>query len=153
MRRRRVHLPGSVWVAGFAFLALLLWWTHQTAHPSGQEGVHGVDVQAHLVDTSLSVTYAHQQWHGQSLYVLRNLSSASLKTVQVFSWSNQPLPMLWIGQSLPNNFAQSPPTVHPPVSLAPGQAVWFELSEQPPQTLTVLWLENGHSVYENVSVH
>lgn len=151
MRRVSNNRVGRL-IVGAAILAVVVWWTHSTAQPTGESSVHGEDVAAQTSDAALSIAAGQQKWYGQPLYRLENLSKQTLRTVQVFSWSNEALPLLWKGAALPANPQQAPQSVRPPVDLEPGQTVWFELGEAPPQTVTVMWLQGGHSVYENVSI-
>ncbi|MDQ0190438.1 hypothetical protein JI721_07920 [Alicyclobacillus cycloheptanicus] len=137
---------------GLALVGLLVWWTHQPSS-AGKEAARTKAAFEHTVPTRLHVAYTGKSWRGQPLYVLENESTQALQNLQIFNWNNDPLPLLWVGSRPPNEYEQANSTVQPPLTLAPGQQVWFEMSERPPQKLTVMWLGDQHAIYETVNVH
>lgn len=152
MQRGRRRHPLTAWTWAVCAGVLLVWWTHQTAVPTGVTAVRGVVRQANTSNLPLRITATAAMWNGKPVYRLENLSAQVLSHLQLFSWSNQPLPIVWTGPHLPADFQSNGPVVSPPVALPPGQSAWFELGDVTAQPLTVLWREQFSAVYETLTI-
>lgn len=107
-------------------------------------------------ETKLTCSLVQGEWYGDPIYALENESDEQLQHVSILSWSEQILPILWVGRKndvLPNHF-QSP--VLPPVSLPAHQMIWFAGPRSEPTVspkhFTIDWLRNGHGQSEIVQV-
>lgn len=150
MRRRQRRL--GLWALAVCVAVLVLWWTHQPAVPTGISAVRGLTGQAHTSQLPLRITPTNLKWNGKPVYRLENLSAQAMSHLQVFSWSNQPLPILWTGRQRPVHFPTNGPVVGPPVTLASGQSAWFELADTTLRPLTVLWRQHLSAVYETLAM-
>lgn len=150
MTRRRGR--GPWWVAVTCAALLLVWWTHQRGAPSGQDVVRGVTVHANTSTLPLSIRATAATWNGRPVYRLVDQSNEALSNLVVYSWSNEPIPIVWSGNTLPNPFPEHAPVAAAPVKVLPGQSAWFEFGEAPPQKVTVVWRHGDRAVYEVLTI-
>jgi hypothetical protein len=107
-------------------------------------------------ETKLTCSLVQGEWYGDPIYALENESDESLQHISILSWSEQVLPILWVGRkgdAKPKHI-QSP--VLPPVNLPAHQMIWFagprSETTASPKHFTIDWLRNGHGQSEIVEV-
>ncbi|WDL98908.1 hypothetical protein [Alicyclobacillus sp. ALC3] len=150
MGRRKTR--GPLWVAVACVGILAVWWTHQRAAPTGQDAIRGITVHANTSNLPLTVVATHSTWNNRPLYRLKDVSKRPLSYLEIYSWSNEPLPIVWSGNALPTPFPQHGQVAMPPVTVLAGQSAWFELGEALPQKVTVVWRQGNHAVYEALTI-
>lgn len=94
------------------------------------------------LNTNLSVSYTGLSWHKRPIYYLRNPGPV-LGHVNVYSWSEDELAVLYIGTTAPKNLGTKSALTNPPFSLAHNQGLWFVGESLLPRTFTVTWEDGG----------
>jgi hypothetical protein len=116
-----------------------------------------VDYRVHLPQTHQAlmpppnrfhVSSTLTRWHGQPVYCITNRCHTKLERVTLESWSEQLVPILYVGGSLPDKLSTSPVNVHPPVNLSPGESMWIAGSQEKPYRLTIMWLDGKQERYQ-----
>lgn len=93
------------------------------------------------------------QWNGQPVFLLENTSNQNLQHFMVSSWSNENLPILWIGRlPYPKLDTSSMPLQNPPYDLPAATDLLFIAPAQDNLQFSVSWLKHGISHYENLRV-
>lgn len=101
----------------------------------------------------LVVVPANDTWQGKPVFILENESQAPLDHITIQSWSEQLLPVLWIGSSQQSSAIDRSLSVQaPPYNLPAGGQLWFTGPTEPPAKFSVAWLAGGHALYENLAV-
>lgn len=95
-----------------------------------------------------TLTAVGQSWAGHPVYRLTNVSHAVLRHVTLMSWSEQNVPILYVGANVPSGLATRHPWNKTPFDLPPGQSIWFAGSVQHPYKITVLWDMQQRAVYQ-----
>jgi hypothetical protein len=116
-----------------------------------------VDYRVHLTQTHQTlmpppnrfhVSSILTRWHGQPVYRITNRWHTKLERVTVESWSEQLVPILYVGGSVPAKLPTSQVHIHPPVDLSPGESMWIAGSQEKPYRLTIMWLDGTHERYQ-----
>lgn len=152
MQRTRRYYGGVLGLVAAGLLTTMVWWTDHGRVPAGQDAVRGVTVHAHTSQAPLSIHTTGAKWDNRPVYRLKNLSSKPLSHLQLFSWSNETLPIVWVASNPPANFSSIHSVVLPPVTVPPGQSAWFELGASPVKPITVEWTANQTATYEAVRI-
>ncbi|QQE78499.1 hypothetical protein [Alicyclobacillus sp. SO9] len=129
-----------------AVMLLVLFWSHQ---------VHKDPPHTYLVPppAKCTLTKTHVKWYGSPVYRLTNQSQHTLHRINVVSWSEQNVPVLYVGTSAPNNLQHRKAWSAAVVNLAPHESLWFAGSLQNPYKISVIWLMNGKSRYQMYGSH
>lgn len=99
----------------------------------------------------LHLVFTHNTWYGKPIYRLTNQSSTTLAHVSLESWSDESLPILYIGQQQPATWPSDAEALnHPPYLLAPEESLWFVGPRNPPVKFELHWLEGQAPKYEVV---
>ncbi len=140
MNKRNHLLVGAVF-----FIGLLL-----AFKMSNNRTIHLSSVQAESATFICTLLPIH--WHGDPVYAIENKSDENLSHITIMSWSEQTLPVLWVGkekETLSKNL-RSP--VSPPVDLPAHQSVLFvgpRVQGSIKQEFTIDYFVNSH-VYSDV---
>ncbi|GMA50428.1 hypothetical protein GCM10025857_17850 [Alicyclobacillus contaminans] len=73
-----------------------------------------------------------------------------MQYVNVYSWSESLLPVLYVGAHIPHDLNRISALAHPPYTLQSGQSLWFI---GPPDTkgpFTVIWRTEDRTYYASV---
>jgi hypothetical protein len=88
-----------------------------------------------------------ETWHGYPVYALENQSDETLVHVSVLSFSEQHLPIIWLGSKNKPYLPDLQMSVPPPVNLPAKQVLWFAGSQTKIQVslrhFKIEWLKNG----------
>lgn len=93
----------------------------------------------------LIICYRGPLWYGQPVHWLTNDTDHALANLSVASWSNDLLPILFIGIHVPQDLKMARTDQGPPFTLPAGGSAWFVGATPRPSSFTVMWLENGQA--------
>jgi hypothetical protein len=128
-------------IVGFALLLLL--WSQEIHRDTAAKPQYHIPPPARC---SLVVTRSF--WAGHPVYRLTNTSTSVLPHVTLMSWSEQDVPILYVGTTPPVHITSQKPVSQADINLEPGESLWFAASFQTPYKLTVFWQVAHRAAYQ-----
>ncbi|WAH37423.1 hypothetical protein [Alicyclobacillus dauci] len=146
-RRRRGAFHGRLILASSTLLFLACNTISLSAHAQ-QLRLNVIHVNA-AKEKRLILATTGDKWFGKDIFQVTNVSSETLTSVSLVSWSNELLPILYVGLKAPAKWPDSSnELLHPPYELEPGQSLWFVGPHAPPVKFALNWLHDGQPQYE-----
>jgi|GEM_PF-4757649 len=127
-------------------VVLLLLWSH-LVHKDVRHNLQQYQVPP---PSRFQLQATHAKWFGHPVYQLQNISKSTLNHITLRSWSEEAVPILYVGLRAPSRFSSLHPVSAAHLNLQPHESLWFAASVQSPYKLTVFWDEQnkiGYQVY------
>jgi hypothetical protein len=99
----------------------------------------------------LTAKYTGQKWYDKPVYALKNSTGHNLDRLTLYSWSEEELPILHLGQMPPPDLPHIHVTGDPPYTVRKNETVWFVGPSTPPSRFTVMWIWAGKQYYATIN--
>lgn len=89
-------------------------------------------------------------WHQRPVFQLQD-SGPALTRVNMYSWANHPLTVLYVGPVPPSDLSACAPLGDPPYTLPSGDSLWFVADADIGNPITVTWQDGGQTLYTTLT--
>lgn len=139
---RVLRVAGVLVLMCLCIWALGTWHSWHTPNPVSSKAMEGA-----TEDNSVQLSFAstHDVWFGKPIFEVTNDSSITLHHVTIFSWADELLPVLYVGQSAPAEWPLASDEIGKgPFNLPPKESIWFVGPSHGTPHFVLNWLADGN---------